>query len=125
MHDAHNHCGTAQQWGGSGGNGAAMRHFLATGKRYPLVVKLGTITPHGADVYSYAPDEDDMVTDPLLGQHLSHWGINMMQASPSGFPVPVLVRQSVLATWPQAWLLSASSSSSWLVCYCPSLCATA
>lgn len=29
--------------------------------RYPLAVKLGTITPHGADVYSYAPDEDNMV----------------------------------------------------------------
>ena len=44
-----------------------------------MVVKLGTITPHGADVYSYAPHEDDMVTDPLLGDHLAHWGINMLQ----------------------------------------------
>lgn len=43
----------------------------------PLVVKLGTITPTGADVYSYASDEDDMVTDPWLAQHLLHWGINM------------------------------------------------
>jgi ubiquitin carboxyl-terminal hydrolase 5/13 len=43
------------------------------------VVKLGTITPAGADVYSYAPDEDDMVLDPKLGEHLAHWGINMMQ----------------------------------------------
>ena len=43
------------------------------------MVKLGTITPHGADVYSYAPDEDDMVLDPHLAQHLSHWGINMLQ----------------------------------------------
>ena len=42
-------------------------------------MKLGTITPHGADVYSYAADEDDMVTDPLLAEHLSHWGINMVQ----------------------------------------------
>lgn len=33
----------------------------------------------GADVYSYAPDEDDMVTDPHLDKHLRHWGINMMQ----------------------------------------------
>ena len=59
-------------------------------------MKLGTITPHGADVYSYAPDEDDMVTDPLLSQHLEHWGINMMRVRPapglyqvlsmSGFP---------------------------------------
>ena len=53
-----------RNWDGSGGNGAAQRHFTATGSKYPLVVKLGTITPQGADVYSYAPDEDDMVTDP-------------------------------------------------------------
>ena len=45
---------------------------------FPLVVKLGTITPHGADVYSYAPDEDSEVTDPKLAEHLKHWGINMM-----------------------------------------------
>ena len=40
-----------------GGTGAALRHYEETGKKYPLAVKLGTITPHGADVYSYAPDE--------------------------------------------------------------------
>ena len=45
---------------------------------FPLVVKLGTITPHGADVYSYAPDEDTEVKDPKLAEHLKHWGINMM-----------------------------------------------
>ncbi|GBF95360.1 ubiquitin carboxyl-terminal hydrolase [Raphidocelis subcapitata] len=56
------HIGSGRQnWDGSGGNGAALRHFEATGGRYPLVVKLGTITPSGADVYSYAPDEDDMM----------------------------------------------------------------
>lgn len=55
-----------QNWDGSGGNGAAMRHFEATGQKYPLVVKLGTITPNGADVYSYASDENDMVEDPDL-----------------------------------------------------------
>lgn len=64
---------------GSGGNGSALRHYEATGRKYPLVVKLGTITPAGADVYSYAPDEDDMVLDPKLSEHLAHWGINMMQ----------------------------------------------
>lgn len=64
---------------GSGGNGSALRHFEATGRKYPLAVKLGTITPSGADVYSYAPDEDDMVQDPKLAAHLAHWGINMMQ----------------------------------------------
>jgi ubiquitin carboxyl-terminal hydrolase 5/13 len=61
------------------GNGAAMRHFQATGNKYPLCVKLGTITAKGGDVFSYAPDEDDMVLDPKLGEHLEHWGINMMQ----------------------------------------------
>ena len=55
-----------QNWDGSGGNGAAMRHFEATGQKYPLVVKLGTITANGADVYSYANDENDMVEDPDL-----------------------------------------------------------
>jgi hypothetical protein len=63
----------------AGGAGAALRHYEQTGSKYPLVVKLGTITPHSADVYSYSPDEDDMVTDPLLKEHLAHWGINMMQ----------------------------------------------
>lgn len=151
-----------QNWDGSGGNGAALRHYEATGRKYPLCVKLGTITPHGADVFSYAgprtakkklrclqrcvvgagssfalrllplhpnlialhfcavacveynatprlalldppfhlhgylitnrlltrcislthfhvaEDENDMVLDPLLAAHLSHWGINMM-----------------------------------------------
>eukprot|EP01026_Neomeris_dumetosa_P037322 TRINITY_DN3020_c0_g1_i1.p1 TRINITY_DN3020_c0_g1~~TRINITY_DN3020_c0_g1_i1.p1 ORF type:complete len:892 (-),score=138.68 TRINITY_DN3020_c0_g1_i1:1653-3944(-) len=68
-----------QLWDGSGGNGAALQHFEETGRKYPLVVKLGTITPHGADVFSYAKDEDDMVLDPKLAEHLAHWGINMMQ----------------------------------------------
>eukprot|EP00877_Chromochloris_zofingiensis_P014486 jgi/Chrzof1/9291/UNPLg00258.t1 len=68
---------------GTGGNGAALRHFQNTGKKYPLVVKLGTITPSGADVYSYADDEDDMVLDPHLDTHLRHWGINMLQMEKS------------------------------------------
>ncbi|GMH39787.1 hypothetical protein BSKO_07685 [Bryopsis sp. KO-2023] len=68
-----------QHFDGSGGNGSALRHFESTGRKYPLAVKLGTITPHGADVYSYAPDEDNMVLDPQLDKHLAHWGINMMQ----------------------------------------------
>ncbi|KAM6994599.1 ubiquitin carboxyl-terminal hydrolase 5 isoform 1-T1 [Tautogolabrus adspersus] len=59
---------------GSGGNNHALLHFQQTG--YPLAVKLGTITPDGADVYSY--DEDDMVLDSKLPEHLSHFGINMM-----------------------------------------------
>ncbi|KAG5856255.1 hypothetical protein ANANG_G00006100 [Anguilla anguilla] len=59
---------------GSGGNNHALLHFQQTG--YPLAVKLGTITPDGADVYSY--EEDDMVLDAKLPEHLSHFGINMM-----------------------------------------------
>lgn len=74
------HIGSGRQFhDGSGGTGAALKHFENTGGKYPLVVKLGTITPSGADVYSYAPDENDMVIDPKLADHLAHWGINMMQ----------------------------------------------
>ncbi|KAI0562705.1 Ubiquitinyl hydrolase [Gracilaria domingensis] len=74
------HIGSGRQhWGGVGGTGAALRHYEETGRKYPLVVKLGTITPQGADVYSYASDEDDMVIDPYLSDHLAHWGINMQR----------------------------------------------
>uniref|UniRef100_A0A8C5B510 Ubiquitin carboxyl-terminal hydrolase n=1 Tax=Gadus morhua TaxID=8049 RepID=A0A8C5B510_GADMO len=59
---------------GTGGNNHALLHFQQTG--FPLAVKLGTITPDGADVYSY--DEDDMVLNPKLPEHLSHFGIDMM-----------------------------------------------
>lgn len=58
-------CGR-KNWDGSGGNGHALDHYNDT--KYPLCVKLGTITGDGADVFSYA--EDDMVTDSLLDQHL-------------------------------------------------------
>ncbi|KAK0162621.1 hypothetical protein PV327_006386 [Microctonus hyperodae] len=61
---------------GTGGNDHAVEHYQETG--YPLAVKLGTITKEGkGDVYSY--DEDDMVEDPNLVVHLSHWGINITQ----------------------------------------------
>ncbi|XP_074015224.1 ubiquitin carboxyl-terminal hydrolase 5 isoform X5 [Numenius arquata] len=60
---------------GSGGNNHAVEHYRETG--YPLAVKLGTITPDGADVYSY--DEDDMVLDPNLAEHLAHFGIDMLK----------------------------------------------
>jgi len=69
-------------WDGSGGSNGALDHFneeKEKGNFYPLVVKLGTITPQGADVYSYAPDEDNMVKDPFLAQHLEHWGIDVMK----------------------------------------------
>jgi len=71
--------GGRKNWDGSGGSGAALKHFEATGSTYPLCVKLGTITANGADVWSYAPDEDCLVTDPLLAEHLSHWGIDIMK----------------------------------------------
>ncbi|XP_013417871.1 ubiquitin carboxyl-terminal hydrolase 5 [Lingula anatina] len=58
---------------GSGGNNHAVDYYAQT--KYPLAVKLGTITPDGADVYSY--DEDDMVENPCLAKHLAHWGINV------------------------------------------------
>jgi hypothetical protein len=48
-------------WLGVGGTGAAMKHYVDTGRHYPLVVKLGTITASGADVYSYAEDENTEV----------------------------------------------------------------
>lgn len=42
-----------------------------------MSVKLGTITPDGADVYSY--DEDDLVVDPNLEKHLAHFGLSTNQ----------------------------------------------
>jgi len=73
------HIGSGRpNWDGTGGTGAALKHYEETGRKYPLVVKLGTITPDGkADVYSYAADEDCMVLDPLLPTHLSHFGIRV------------------------------------------------
>ncbi|CAM9999636.1 unnamed protein product [Pylaiella littoralis] len=68
-----------QNWDGSGGTGAALRHYEDTGRKYPLAVKLGTITPNGADVYSYAPEEDSMVKDPKLAEHLTRWGIDVLE----------------------------------------------
>lgn len=44
--------------------------------RFPLVVKLGTISSNLEliDVYSY--DEDDAVIDPNLEKHLKHFGLD-------------------------------------------------
>ncbi|XP_055373009.1 ubiquitin carboxyl-terminal hydrolase 5 [Condylostylus longicornis] len=61
---------------GSGGNDHAVEHYHET--RFPLAVKLGTITAEGkGDVFSYA--EDDMVEDPYLVDHLAHFGIKVAQ----------------------------------------------
>ncbi|GFS10810.1 ubiquitinyl hydrolase 1, partial [Elysia marginata] len=58
---------------GSGGNNHALEYYQEV--KYPLAVKLGTITATSADVFSY--DEDDMVEDPYLAKHLAHFGINI------------------------------------------------
>ncbi|KJP89125.1 hypothetical protein AK88_01211 [Plasmodium fragile] len=58
--------------------GAALKHYYESGKKYPLVVKLGTITKEGeADVFSYADDENDSVMDPYIDVHLKNLGINI------------------------------------------------
>lgn len=58
-----------------------VQHYVNT--TYPLAVKLGTITPEGkADVFSY--EEDDMVEDPNLANHLGHWGINVQNMQKVG-----------------------------------------
>jgi len=71
-----------KQYGGEDGTGAALTHFEKTGRLYPLAVKLGTITPTGADIYSYA--EDRMVKDPNLAEHLARWGIDIMKMEKTG-----------------------------------------
>lgn len=66
-------CGR-RNWDGSGGNNHAIEHYNET--KYPLAVKLGTITAdlEAADVFSYP--EDDSIEDPLLAQHLAFFGID-------------------------------------------------
>lgn len=60
---------------GTGGNNHAVDHYEEC--KYPLAVKLGTITPNSADVYSYP--EEDMVVDPHLDRHLQHFGIDIQK----------------------------------------------
>uniref|UniRef100_A0A9J8B372 Ubiquitin carboxyl-terminal hydrolase 13 n=1 Tax=Cyprinus carpio carpio TaxID=630221 RepID=A0A9J8B372_CYPCA len=60
---------------GSGGNGHALEHYKKT--NFPLAVKLDTVTPDGADVYSF--DEEEAVLDPHISEHLLHFGIDMLQ----------------------------------------------
>lgn len=68
-------CGR-QQMGGAKGYGHALRHFEETGSRYPLCVKLGTVTADSADVYSYHPDENDLVLNSKLDEHLARFGLD-------------------------------------------------
>lgn len=73
--------GGRKNWDGSGGSNGAIDHFQETGEKYPLVVKLGTITAEGstihADCYSYAKDEDGPVKIPNLTEMLAKRGINV------------------------------------------------
>lgn len=71
--------GVADSGCADGKEGAAVRHYEAFPEQCPLAVKLGTLTPSSADVFSYA--EDAMVIDPLLPQHLQHFGINIQQTT--------------------------------------------
>lgn len=68
-------CGR-KNYDGTGGRGHALEHYQK--HNYPLAVKLGTITGEGqADVWSYV--DDNLVIDPLLDQHLAHWGLNIKE----------------------------------------------
>jgi len=71
--------GGRKNWDGSGGSNGALDYFLETGEKYPLVVKLGTITEDidTADCYSYAKDEDGPVKIPNLADMLKKRGINV------------------------------------------------
>ncbi|GIX66276.1 ubiquitin carboxyl-terminal hydrolase, putative [Babesia caballi] len=60
-----------------GEEGAAIQHYQETGGVFPLAVKIGTITATSGDVYSYAPDEDTLVLDPYLAEHLAHFGVDV------------------------------------------------
>ena len=71
--------GGRKNWDGTGGSGGALQHYEETGKQYPLCVKLGTVTAHGGDIWSYAADEDTLVKDSNLASHLSHWGIDIQR----------------------------------------------
>lgn len=66
-------CGRAQ-FGGVGGNSHGLSHFDET--KHPVAVKLGSITPEGTcDIYCYTCNDER--TDPEIGKHLAHWGINI------------------------------------------------
>lgn len=69
--------GGRKNWDGSGGSNGALDHFLDSGEKYPLVVKLGTITEDigTADCYSYAKDEDGPVKINNLKEFLEKRGI--------------------------------------------------
>lgn len=61
----------------AGGKQHAIAHYLQSG--HAIVLKLGTVTPAGADVHCYACDDE--VTDPNLAIHLAHFGVDMRNAT--------------------------------------------
>mmetsp|Transcript_20514 Transcript_20514/g.19747 ORF Transcript_20514/g.19747 Transcript_20514/m.19747 type:complete len:876 (-) Transcript_20514:159-2786(-) len=71
--------GGRKNWDGSGGSNGALDHFQETDEKYPLVVKLGTITAdiETADCYSYAKDENGPVKIPNLAELLEKRGIKV------------------------------------------------
>jgi len=71
--------GGRKNWDGSGGSNGALDYYQETGERYPLVVKLGTITEDidTADCYSYDKTEDGPVKVPTLAALLQKRGINV------------------------------------------------
>ncbi|RHW73740.1 ubiquitin hydrolase [Trypanosoma brucei equiperdum] len=56
-----------------GGRGHALEHHNTT--QHPVVVKLGTITPSGADFYCYSCDDE--VSDVHFEAHMKHFGIDV------------------------------------------------
>lgn len=69
-----------KNWDGTGGNNGALMHYeeeKKKGNNFPLVVKLGTITPDGGDCYDYAIN--DSCKNPNLAEHLAHFGIDIMK----------------------------------------------
>ena len=69
------------------------------GQASPEPPLLTLLLPPALDVYSY--DEDDMVLDPNLAEHLSHFGIDMLKMqkvrSPSASDSPSLPARPFLA----------------------------
>ena len=105
--------GGRKNWDGSGGSGGGLEHYEAEkkkGNEFPLSVKLGTITPHGADVYSYAADENDQVIDPKLAEHLAHWGIDVMKQEKTEKTTKELeVELNAQYDWGKVWTLRSNA----------------
>ncbi|KAH8605373.1 Zn finger in ubiquitin hydrolases putative Ubiquitin carboxyl terminal hydrolase UBA TS N domain [Trypanosoma vivax] len=59
-----------------GGSGHALQHHHSTG--HPAVVKIGTVTPSGADFYCYFCDDE--VSDAHFEAHMKHFGIDVKTA---------------------------------------------